>query len=73
MMNLRMCGEPPINHYEAIAKVKDSPMREELLALKGAVAGAYANYLGKCPSLETLVALDDVTKKSGFLENNFGA
>ena len=23
--------------------------------------------------LETLVALDDVTKKNGFLENNFGA
>ena len=23
--------------------------------------------------LETLVALDDITKKSGFLENNFGA
>jgi 2-dehydro-3-deoxyphosphooctonate aldolase (KDO 8-P synthase) len=23
--------------------------------------------------LETLVALDDVTKQNGFLENNFGA
>ncbi|MNT99569.1 2-dehydro-3-deoxyphosphooctonate aldolase [compost metagenome] len=23
--------------------------------------------------LETLVALDDITKKNGFLENNFGA
>ncbi|QAT83786.1 hypothetical protein EJ065_2203 [Corallococcus coralloides] len=44
MMNLKVCEDFPISHFEAIARSKDSPRRETLLALRPSINGAFQKY-----------------------------
>jgi len=57
MLNLRPCGEPPLDYFLAIAQAKESPRRERLHTLQGSVAGAYGSYAATQPALETLPPL----------------
>jgi hypothetical protein len=57
MRNLRPCGHPPLQHFGAIAKEKESPQCEQLLALQPRIEEAYGKYTQACPALESLVPL----------------
>jgi hypothetical protein len=57
MLNHRPCGEPPLDHFIAIARAKQSPRRERLNALQGRVGSAYGSYAAVCPALEGLSSM----------------
>jgi hypothetical protein len=57
MLNHRPCGDPPLDHFIAIAQAKQSPLRERLNTLQGTVGSAYGSYAAICPALEGLSSL----------------
>jgi hypothetical protein len=57
MRNLRPCGDPPLQHFDAIAQAKQPPHCDWLRAIQPRIAGAYGSYTQACPALESLLPL----------------
>jgi|GEM_PF-803226 len=57
MMSLRVCVDPPLARFDAIATAKQLPRSARLLGLKDIVASEYAAYQSACPDLESMPLL----------------